>query len=144
MKGQRLYKFEKLCSRSAVESVFAGGQSEKSYPLRAVFRTGDREAGGTPARFLITIPKRKIRAAVDRALMRRRVREAYRLNRQYLLPSLRRCGKSVDIAFVYLDTRLTGYDIIESKMRSLLAKVAAAAEAQEEPRPRTGPKAAPQ
>ena len=106
--------------------VFSDGKSEISYPLRAVFRITDApECGNTPAQFLITIPKKKIRTAVGRVLMRRRVREAYRLNREVLLPSLAKYGKSIDMAFLYLDTQQLSYAIIESRMKSLLAKIAA-------------------
>lgn len=106
--------------------VFSDGKSEISYPLRAVFRITDApQRGNTPAQFLITIPKKKIRTAVGRVLMRRRVREAYRLNREILLPTLAQYGKSIDMAFLYLDTQQLCYAIIESRMKSLLAKIAA-------------------
>ncbi len=106
--------------------VFSDGKSEISYPMRAVFRITDAPASGnTPAQFLITIPKKKIRTAVGRVLMRRRVREAYRLNRNLLLPVLDQYGKSIDMAFLYLDTQLLSYAIIESRMKSLLTKIAA-------------------
>lgn len=126
MKGNRLYKFEKLCSRSAVNAVFSDGKSEISYPLRAVFRITDAAEADTPSQFLITIPKKKIHTAVGRVLMRRRTREAYRLNRALLLPTLKECGKSIDIAFLYLDTHLLDYNIIDAKMKLLLGKIAAA------------------
>jgi len=118
-----LYKSEKLCSQTAVSRLFAGGLSAKSYPLRAVFAVSHR-AAGAPARFLITIPKKKIRKAVDRVQMRRRVREAYRLNRQYLVPLLREREIKVDIAFIYLSEEKKDYALIEQKMQSLLAQIA--------------------
>ena len=117
-----------MCSRTAINSLFSVGKSEVAYPLRAVFRIIDD--ADTPARFLISIPKRKVRTAVGRVLMRRRTREAYRLNRNVLSPTLSDCRKSVEIAFLYLDTRLLGYDIIEERMKALLAKIAAAVEAE--------------
>lgn len=127
MKGLRLYKFEKLCSRTAINSVFSDGKSEISYPLRAVFRIAEvNPDGDTPAQFLITVPKKKIHTAVGRVLMRRRIREAYRLNRNLLLPTLAQYGKSIDIAFLYLDTRLLSYNIIDERMKLLLGKIAAA------------------
>lgn len=96
-----------------------------SYPIRAVYRLADAQpVGDTPAQFLITVPKKKIRTAVGRVLMRRRIREAYRLNRQILVPALRAAGKSVDIAFIYLDTRLLPYSTIENRIQSVLAKIA--------------------
>ncbi len=123
MKGLRLYKSEKLCSRTAVGTLFAGdGHSTIAYPLRAVFRFHEPR-GESPAQFLITIPKKKMRHAVDRVLLRRRTREAYRLNRELLLPALEQSGLGVDIAFIYLSTDITPYQVIEAKMQELLRRI---------------------
>ena len=65
--------------------------------------------------------------------MRRRVREAYRLNRRELLQApLGETGWGVDIAFVYLDSSLAPYSVINEKMISLRNRIAQAA-AQEQP-----------
>lgn len=61
-------------------------------------------------------------------LLRRRVREAYRLNRNLLLPALDRSGMWVDIAFLYMDSNIASYHVIETKMRALLGKIAGIAE----------------
>lgn len=71
-----LRKAEKLCSRTAVDKLFASGTSAVAYPLRMVYQISDRSYGA-PAQFMITIPKKKIRKAVGRVLLRRRIREAY-------------------------------------------------------------------
>ncbi len=112
-------KAEKLCSRSAIERLFAAGDSAVAYPLRMVTVLSGREAGAT-ARFMITVPKKKIRKAVGRVLMRRRIREAYRLNRQLFVPQLEKSGKKIDIAFIYLASDLADYRVIERKMQHLL------------------------
>ena len=125
MENFKLYKSEKLCSHTAIDDMFAHGQSIIAYPLRAVFMSG-AERGDAPARFFISIPKKKVHRAVRRVLMRRRTREAYRLNRQLLLPSLIENGKSVDVAFIYLSTSLSDYATIEERMRSILSKMATA------------------
>lgn len=123
MKGLRLYKSEKLCSHTAVGQLFGGeGNSTIAYPLRAVFRFHEPQ-GEAPAQFLITIPKKKIRTAVGRVLLRRRTREAYRLNRELLYPSLRKAGVAVDIAFIYLSTDKAPYEVIEAKMKELMGRI---------------------
>ena len=128
MKGLRLYKTEKLCSRTAVSLLFEQGHSSIAFPLRAVYRL--HEPGKeSPAQFLITIPKKKIRHAVDRVLLRRRTREAYRLWRRSLLyPTLLQTGLGADIAFIYLDKEPTDYALIEDRMKQLLTRIAQAVE----------------
>ena len=129
MKGLRLYKTEKLCSRTAVSLLVEQGHSSIAFPLRAVYRL--HEPGKeSPAQFLITIPKKKIRHAVDRVLLRRRTREAYRLWRRSLLyPTLLQTGLGADIAFIYLDKEPSDYVLIEKRMKQLLTRIAQAAEA---------------
>lgn len=126
MENFRLYKREKLCSHTAINLMFAKGKSAMCYPLRAVYRVGEARPEA-PARFMITIPKKKIRKAVGRVLLRRRTREAYRLNRSLLVPALSEAGKSVDVAFVYLSKSPADYAVIEEKMKTILEKIQKAA-----------------
>lgn len=112
MTGYRLYKKEKLCSLTAIESLFSptvskAGENNSiiAYPWRAIWCVN--ELGNQHcARFLITVPKKRLRKAVDRVTIRRRMREAYRLHR-HLLPE----GKPVDIALIYVANNLTDYKL---------------------------------
>ncbi len=122
----KLNKTEKLTSRTAIERLFGEGKSLMAFPLRAAFYL--REPGDAPAQFLISIPKKRIRKAVTRVLLRRRTREAYRLNRRELLTdALLEHGIGVDIAFVYLDTTPAPYEVINERMTNLLSRIARAA-----------------
>lgn len=121
----RLYKKEKLRGTTRIDAVFASGRSLIAYPLRAVFVTGPAAGHDeAPARFLVSVPKKKLRHAVDRVKMRRRVREAYRLQRHLLVPALTAHGVSVDIAFTYLSSHLHPYRAVEEKMSQLLSRIA--------------------
>ena len=98
--GYKLNKDEKLCSRTAVDTLFHEGKSLMAFPLRAAYRLRPRDERH-PVQFLISIPKKRIRKAVNRVLLRRRTREAYRLNRgELLLGPLESTSWGVDIAFV--------------------------------------------
>lgn len=127
----RLYKAEKLCSRRAVDTLFTRGESRSvtAYPLRAVWRVSDRKEGAQ-AQFLISIPKKKIRHAVDRVTLRRRIREAYRLNR-HELSFPQECR--IDVAFVYLDKELTQYPGIAQAVIKSLQRISATASRQPGP-----------
>jgi ribonuclease P protein component len=128
----KLNKDEKLCSRTAVNLLFDEGKSLMAFPLRAAYRL--RPQGEHPVQFLISIPKKRIRHAVQRVTLRRRVREAYRLSRRDLLqPALAESGWGVDIAFVYLDNTPAPYSVIQEKMTTLLQRIAHAATQQPAP-----------
>jgi ribonuclease P protein component len=120
-----LRKNEKLRSRTAINRLFDEGKSLMAFPLRAAYRL--REPGENNVQFLVTIPKKRIRKAVNRVTLRRRVRESYRLARRELLtPVLEQHGAGVDIAFVYLDSTPAPYSVIQEKMASLLTRIAQA------------------
>ena len=128
----KLHKAEKLTSRTSIDRLFGEGKSLMAFPLRAAYRL--REPGDAPVQFLISIPKKRIRKAVDRVTLRRRTREAYRLNRRELLTdTLRQHGIGVDIAFVYLDSTPAPYAVINDKVSLLLNRIAQAASKQQPP-----------
>lgn len=125
----KLHKAEKLTSRTSIDRLFGEGKSLMAFPLRAAYRL--REPGDAPVQFLISIPKKRIRKAVDRVTLRRRTREAYRLNRRELLTgTLQQHGIGVDIAFVYLDSTPAPYAVINDKVSLLLNRIAQAASKQ--------------
>ena len=135
MSGLRLYKTEKLCSKIEIEKLYGGGTSIIAYPLRAVWLVaGADEVGGhrVAARFLVSIPKKRIRHAVDRVLLRRRVREAYRLNRHLLEPVAAQ-GKVVLIGFNWLSNHEYSYATINRSMQEMLSKIAATVSQPNEP-----------
>ena len=123
MKGLRLYKYEKLCSKKTIEDLFASkNNSVKSYPIRLIYLI--EPFNGTPAKFYISVPKRKIRHAVDRVLMRRRIREAYRLNRDIIVPLLKQKSLSANIAIIYMHDNISDYALIEEKIKNALTGLA--------------------
>ena len=131
MKGLRLYKKEKLCSPVAIDMLFAGrragAQAAIAYPLRAVWRSNPGRLSDAPVTFLISVPKKRLRHAVDRVAMRRRVREAYRLARtDFPMPDDAR----IDLAFVYVADRLMPYASVDRAVRRLMEKVRAYAAAE--------------
>lgn len=122
MTGLRLYKKERLCRKTAIDALFLGrdANSVMAFPWRAVWRVNEGR-GVSCAQFLISVPKKRLKHAVDRVLMRRRCREAFRLNRA-LLPD----SSSVDIAFIYVGKGLTPYRDAERSVCRILGKISAA------------------
>ena len=134
-KGYRLYKREKLCSVTAIERLFkckvrsAGHKarltselgSELVYPVRMVYALNERRNG--PLKFLISVPKKRIRHAVDRVTMRRRIRESYRMARGPVENLNDVFLKPVDVAFIYVADEMCNYRRVEKAMFRLVAKL---------------------
>ncbi|MEY8605462.1 ribonuclease P protein component [Muribaculum intestinale] len=118
----RLYKREKLCSDTAIDLLFSrqgGGQAALFFPLRVVWRHNQARSGG--AQFMISVPKKRLRHAVDRVAMRRLIREAYRLNRRHLGEAI---DMPVDIAFAYVADRHTDFRRVSHAMIKSLRRIA--------------------
>ncbi len=124
MKGLRLYKKEKLCSAVAIDSLFSrgsGASSSLAYPLRAVWRSNPGRRSDAPLAFVVTVPKKRLRHAVDRVTMRRKIRESYRLSRAaHPLAD----GSRLDVAFLYVADKLCDYKSVDRAMNRLLSKIA--------------------
>lgn len=121
LSGNRLYKKEKLCGTIAINTLFTRGEGSvaTAYPLRAVWRVNPRRELKN-VQFLVSVPKKRFKHAVDRVKLRRRIREAYRLNRQSLVAS---DEQAVDVAFIYLGDSMAKYADIEQSLIKILDKI---------------------
>ena len=120
MKGQlTLPKRERLCSFGALRRLFGEGKGGFVYPLRyVVYVEGATDAS---AEVLFSTPKKFLKRANKRNVVRRRMREAYRLNKEILLNS----GKAfeADIALIYSSKEVLDYQIIENAIKKILRNI---------------------
>lgn len=126
MKTYRLPKSTKLCSTTAINRLFSNRASEVktqsalAYPLRVVWAPAlYRRDGHRGIKFLISVPKKRLRNAVDRVTMRRRIRESYRLARR---DGIDGCP-NLDVIFIYVADMLTDSVQIRLSMDRLLTKI---------------------
>lgn len=113
-----LSKTERLSKRSDIGRLFTDGEAFLVYPIKCTFRF--REAGDGN-RIMVIVPKRNHRRAVARNLLKRRMREAYRLNKHRLDVSAR-----LDIAFSYIAKgEPADFRTVEQAIISILKKLCA-------------------
>jgi len=86
-----LSKAERICGRDTVSALLEHGKTGTAGCLRYRWLPG----GGEVSRMMVSVPKRTFRRAVKRNLVKRRIREAYRLQKDLL-------GAPVDIQFIYI------------------------------------------
>lgn len=88
-------KDEKLTSEKLIQELFSKGSSFYLYPFK-VFFMPHPDPDHPSHQVLISVSKRLFSRAVDRNLIKRRMREAYRLNKP--LPDIQ---KKLVIAYIY-------------------------------------------
>lgn len=81
----RLPKSERLHAEKLIKELFSEGSSFFLYPFKVVFLR-KVDLSGQTNQVLFSVSKKKIKRANGRNFIKRRLREAYRLNK-HLLPS---------------------------------------------------------
>ena len=114
---------EHLKSKSIVDRVYANGVSVTAYPLRAVFLELQPHEQEAVATILISVAKKRFRHAVDRNLVKRRIREAYRTSKHPFIEALENKDKKMAVAILYIDTRHNSTAFIRKKMIKLLESI---------------------
>lgn len=111
---------EHLKSKKAIEKLYAEGAAVTAFPLRAVFLEVSADEQEPTAAILINVAKKRFRHAVDRNLVKRRIREAYRTGKHKFIDTLQNSGKKMAVAILYIDNRHNSTVFLKRKMEKLL------------------------
>lgn len=114
-------KEERLCSRTAINELFTKGKSFVVYPYKVIYqRTNSNE---NTSKILITIPKRNFKKAAHRNRLKRRTKEAYRLNKQLLYTYLESNSISLTIGLIYIGSKEQRYNELCPKIILILNRL---------------------
>lgn len=118
-------KEEKLCSRAVIDKLFGIRKAPFVYPFKIAFsfEENDQSTDQYPCKVLFSVPKRNFKRAVHRNLLRRRMREAFRLNNHEFYQKLRENGKKISAVFIYIEKKELEYATIENGMKHAFAKM---------------------
>lgn len=118
MSNHTLTRAERLRTLGVIRRLFESGRSGFVYPFRYIyFAEADLCAS---AKLLFSVPKRFHKRANKRNLLRRRTKEAYRLNRELLVDGI---AASIDLALVYSSKERLEYQKIERSVKKILQQV---------------------
>jgi ribonuclease P protein component len=76
-----------------------------------------------PIQVMFVVPKRNFKKAHDRNKIRRRMREAYRLNKNSVYSKFNVEDKKIAIAFLYTGKEEKNYATIETSIKKLLVTI---------------------
>ncbi|MCF8361580.1 MAG: ribonuclease P protein component [Prolixibacteraceae bacterium] len=122
---QQRFKFsknERLSSKILIDKIFTGGEPLFAYPFRIIVLPVDYDEKAS-VKVLFTVPKRNFKRAVHRNQIRRRMREAYRLNKNELTNFLGEQNQSFALMFIYIEKEIKDYRTIEKGMKKAIKKI---------------------
>jgi ribonuclease P protein component len=120
-------KEERLCSKKAFEGLIASGTSVFCFPFKIIWMKTEFPLSQS-AQIAFSVPKRRFKKAHDRNLLKRRIREAYRLNKPKFYQFLKENELRIQLLVVYIAPQVLTYHEIESKTKTALDNLMAAIE----------------
>ena len=111
-----LPKSERLHAEKSIKELFEKGSSFFLYPFKIVFWV-EKGMEDTANQVLFSVSKKKIKKATGRNYIKRRLKEAYRLNKALLPPG------GLLLGFVFVGEAKMSFGELEPKMKLVLQKL---------------------
>ena len=125
---QKFTKAERLSSKKEITALFNEGKSFAISHIRVVYRFLPKQEE-RPNAILVSVPKKYFKHAVDRNLLKRRIREAYRLNKELL----QNMPARVEFMLLYQKRRIATFAEIEEIVKKALERILSEACAEASP-----------
>ena len=119
-------KSQRLKGHTDIRALFDKGEKIKVFPLTVFYLLEIRKDSlnmGSPLKMGVAVGTRNFKRAVDRNLLKRRVREAYRLQNEELKQRLLTSPFDLNLFFVYGDNQINEYATISSAVKKMLEKL---------------------
>ena len=108
------HKKERICGKTGIAKLLACGKFGNIPGFRYCYMT---ENGLGINRIMVSVPKKLFKRAVKRNLLKRRIREGWRLQKQSMTTS------GVDILFTYATKDILEFQEIQASVAKIIDKV---------------------
>jgi ribonuclease P protein component len=112
-------KQERLSGKKAIDSLFLKGSSLTQSPLKIIIKAS-QSTQIHPCKAMFVVPKKKFKRAHDRNLLKRRMREAYRLFKNNYYALLNEKELKANCAILYVGDKEATYQQVEIALQALL------------------------
>jgi len=114
------HKNERLCSKKQIDILFKKGRTQTANPVKLI-HLGSEAESGKQVRAMFVVPKKKFKHANDRNKLKRRMREAYRLQKEEFYAQIGNC--KLNLAFLYYGSKAEEYNVIFKAIAKLLSNL---------------------
>ena len=116
-----LSKEERLCSRKDIETLILNGNSSFIFPFKLHWKiTKDQKL---PVKIAFAVSKKRFKRANKRNLIKRRMREAFRLQKPFLVNDLLKMDLKLQLLMVYISPQVLNFNEIDRKLKIILDMV---------------------
>jgi ribonuclease P protein component len=114
-------KEERLHNKKMIQELFDKGSSFFLYPFK-VFYLPDKQWDSDKNKVLVSVSKKFFKKAVERNLIKRRIREAYRLNK-HIISSTGHDSKPLLVGVIFVGKQILSFNEIETKLKLVLMRL---------------------
>ena len=115
---------ERIKSKKLAQELFEEGSSFFLYPfIVRVLEVDDLDGVESPLQVMFAVPKKKIRLASTRNLVKRKLRESYRQKKGTLLDWLASNDRKLLMSLVYVAKEPNDFFFIEEKIDEILKEI---------------------
>lgn len=119
-----LHHAQRLHSKKRIEQLFEAGRSVSAAPLRVIWHfepTSETESAGVQV--LVSVSKRFFKRSNKRNLLKRRMREAWRLSSTDFCQYITLHNKRLSIALLYTKNELIDYSTIKLAVEDAVSRL---------------------
>lgn len=115
-----LNKPERLKSSRLIGELVKSGNSFTVMPLKSFWKISTNAGARWPAQIAVSVPSKNFKRSVDRNLIKRRMREAYRINKHDLYKYLSDHNLLLIFVLLYLPKTIYSFQQIEESMKKII------------------------